>query len=49
MAVCNTFFMKEHSKLITYQSGDNRFKYDWLPNSQENISLSSEVCESDFK
>ena len=24
MVVCNTFFKKEDSKLITYQSGDNR-------------------------
>ena len=30
MAVCNTFFKKEDSKLITYQSGDNRRMIDYL-------------------
>ena len=30
MAVCKTFFMKDHSKLITYQSGDNRSMIDYL-------------------
>ena len=29
MVVCNTFFNKEDSKLITYQSGDNRSMIDW--------------------
>ena len=28
--VCNTFFKKEDSKLITYQSGDNRSMIDYL-------------------
>ena len=30
MVVCNTFFYKEDSKLITYQSGDNRSMIDYL-------------------
>ena len=30
MAVCNTFFKKEDSKLITYQSGDNRSMIDYM-------------------
>ena len=30
MAVCNTFFNKEDSKLITYQSRDNRSMIDYL-------------------
>ena len=30
MAVCNTFFTKEDSKLITYQSGDIRNMIDYL-------------------
>ena len=30
MVVCNTFFKKEDSKLITYQSGDNRSIIDYL-------------------
>ena len=30
MAVCNTFFKKEDSKLITYHSGDNRSMIDYL-------------------
>ena len=30
MVVCNTFFKKEESKLITYQSGDNRSMIDYL-------------------
>ena len=30
MVVCNTFFNKEDSKLITYQSGDNRSMIDYL-------------------
>ena len=30
MVVCNTFFKKEGSKLITYQSGDNRSMIDYL-------------------
>ena len=30
MAVCNTFFKKAYSKLITYQSGDNRSMIDYL-------------------
>ena len=30
MAVCNTFFKKEYSKLITYQSGYNRSLIDYL-------------------
>ena len=45
MVVCNTFFKKEDSKLITYQSGDNRS----ISDGQENRSLSSEGCESYFK
>ena len=30
MVVCNTLFKKEDSKLITYQSGDNRRMIDYL-------------------
>ena len=30
MVVCNTFFKKEDSKLINYQSGDNRSMIDYL-------------------
>ena len=30
MVVCKTFFKKEDSKLITYQSGDNRSMIDYL-------------------
>ena len=30
MVVCNTFFKKEESKLITYQSVDNRSMIDYL-------------------
>ena len=30
MVVCNTFFKKEDSNLITYQSGDNRSMIDYL-------------------
>ena len=30
MVVCNTFFKKENSKLITYQYGDNRSMIDYL-------------------
>ena len=30
MVMCNTFFKKEDSKLITYQSGDNRSMLDYL-------------------
>ena len=30
MTVCNTFFRKEDSKLITYQSGENRCMIDYL-------------------
>ena len=30
MVVCNTFFKKEDSKLITYQSEDNRSMIDYL-------------------
>ena len=30
MAVCNTFYKKEDSKLITYQSGDNRSMSDYM-------------------
>ena len=30
MVVCNTFFKKEDSKLITYQSGENRIMIDHL-------------------
>ena len=30
MVVCNTFFRKEDSKLITDQSGDNRSMIDYL-------------------
>ena len=30
MVVCNTFFKKEDSKLITYQSGDNSNMIDYL-------------------
>ena len=30
MVVCNTFFKKEDSKLIIYQSGDNRNMIDYL-------------------
>ena len=30
MAVCNTLFKKKYSKLITYQSGDNRSMIDYL-------------------
>ena len=45
IAVCNTFFKKADSKLITYLSGDNRSMID----GPENISVSSEGCEGDFK
>ena len=48
MVVCNTFFKKEDSKLITYQSGDNRSMID-LSDGQENRLLSSEGCEGYFK
>ena len=47
MVVCNTFFKKEDSKLITYQSGDNRSMIDYLM--VRNRSLSSEECEGYFK
>ena len=30
MVVCNTFFKKDDSKLITYQSGDKRSMIDYL-------------------
>ena len=30
MVVCNTFFKKEDSKPMTYQSGDNRSMIDYL-------------------
>ena len=30
MVVCNTFFKKEDSKLITYQSGNNRSMINYL-------------------
>ena len=30
MVVCNTFFKKEDTNLITYQSGDNRSMIDYL-------------------
>ena len=30
MAVCNTFFKEEDSKLITYKSVDNRSMIDYL-------------------
>ena len=30
MVMCNTFFKKEDSKQITYQSGDNRSMIDYL-------------------
>ena len=30
MVVCNTFFKLEDSKLITYQSGDNRSIIDYV-------------------
>ena len=30
MVVCNTFFKNEDSKLINYQSGDNRSMIDYL-------------------
>ena len=48
MVVCNTFFKKEDSKLITYQSGDNRSMIDYLM-VRKNRSLSSEGCEGYFK
>ena len=48
MVVCNTFFKKEDSKLITYQSGDNRSMIDYLM-VRKTESLSSEGCESYFK
>ena len=48
MVVCNTFFKKKYSKLITYQSGDNRSMIYYL-DGQENRSLSSEGCEGYFK
>ena len=49
MAVCNTFFKKKDSKLITYQSGNNKSIIDYLM-FRKKISLSnSEGCEGDFK
>ena len=51
MAVCNTFFKKEDSKLITYQSGDNRSRIDYLLVSKtdgclvmDGKGISSEEC-----
>ena len=51
MVVCNTFFKKEDSKLITYQSGDNRSMIDYLMVRKTDRCLvkdvkviSSEVC-----
>ena len=38
--MCNTFFKKEDSRLITYQSGDNRS----ISDGQESRLLSSEGC-----
>ena len=43
MVVCNTFFKKEDSNLITYQSGDNRSMIDYLM-VRKNTSSSSEEC-----
>ena len=48
MVVCNTFFKKEDSKLITYQSGDNISMIDYLM-VRKKTSLSSEGCEGYFK
>ena len=45
MVVCSTFFKKEDSKLITYQSGDNRSMIAYLMVR----SLSSEGCKCYFK
>ena len=34
MVVCNTFFKKEDSMLVTYQSGDNRSMIDLMVRKQ---------------
>ena len=51
MAVCNTFFKREATKLITYYSGDNRSMIDYLMVSKTDRCLmkdakviSSEEC-----
>ena len=48
MVVCNTFFRKEDSKLITYQSGDNRSMIYYLMVKKADCCLvkdiSSEEC-----
>ena len=50
MVVCNTFLKKEDSKLITYQSGDNRSMIDYLMVRKADRCLvkviSSEECPS---
>ena len=43
MVVCNTFFKKEDSKLITYQSGDNRSMIDYLLVRKTDCSLVKDV------
>ena len=52
MVVCNTFFKKEDSKLITYPSGDNRSMIDYLMVRKTDCCLVKDVkegCESYFK
>ena len=44
MAVCNTFFKKEDSRLITYQSRDNRSMIHHLK-----VRKTDCCSESDFK
>ena len=43
MVVCNTFFKKEDSKLITYQSGHNRSTIDYLMVSKTDCCLVKDV------
>ena len=46
MAVCNTFFKKEDSKLITYQSGDSRSMIDYLMVTKTDRCLLKSVSHS---
>ena len=43
MVVCNTFFKKEYSKLITYQSGDNKNMIEYLMGRKTDRSLIEDV------
>ena len=45
MVVCNTFFYKEDSKLITYQSGYNRSMLDYLMVRESDRCLVKDVSE----